>query len=262
MALAALGSDTGGSIRLPASFCGITGFKLTYGRVPTDGVAPLAWSLDHVGPMTRTARDAALLHGVLSGKPISLQPVKELRLGLARNPYWQGLDGDVERAIYAAVKTMKRFTREVRDVQLPALPDAAGAPLPKTYATVIYSEAYTFHREMLARNPDRYHTDTRTTIELGKPISAADYIQDRRDMERLRATATSILFKDVDLLITPTAPGPAFKLGSQPPLVFLRNTAPWNRYGLPTISIPCGFSQSGLPIGPRRSRRYSALAGG
>ena len=102
---------------------------------------------------------------------------------------------------------------------------------------------------MLARNPERYHPDTRTTIELGKPISAADYVLDRREMERLRATATALLFKDVDLLITPTASGPAFKLGSQPSLVFLRNTAPWNLYGLPTISIPCGFSQSGLPIG-------------
>jgi aspartyl-tRNA(Asn)/glutamyl-tRNA(Gln) amidotransferase subunit A len=249
MSLAALGSDTGGSIRLPAAFCGITGFKPTYGRVPTDGVALLAWSLDHVGPMTRTARDAALLHDILSRRSISQQPVKELRLGLARNPYWQGLDGDVERAINAAVETMKRFMREVRDVQMPVLPDAAGAPLPKSYATVTYSEAFAFHREMLTRNPRGYHTGTRASIELGKPIGAAEYILERREMERLRATAAAILFKNVDLLITPTAPGPAFKLGSQPSLVFLRNTAPWNLYGLPTISIPCGFSQSGLPVG-------------
>jgi aspartyl-tRNA(Asn)/glutamyl-tRNA(Gln) amidotransferase subunit A len=249
MALAALGSDTGGSIRLPAAFCGITGFKPTYGRVPTDGVAPLAWSLDHVGPMTRTARDAALVHAVLSGHQAQLRPTKDLRLGLARLPYWQGLDGDVERQMNAAVETMRSFIRDVRDIQLPALPDAVGTPLPKTYATVIYSEAYAFHREMLARNPDRYHAGTKATIELGKPISAADYIADRRELDRLRATATAILFKDVDLIITPTAPGPAFKLGSQPSLVFLRNTAPWNLYGLPTVSIPCGFSQSGLPIG-------------
>jgi aspartyl-tRNA(Asn)/glutamyl-tRNA(Gln) amidotransferase subunit A len=249
MALAALGSDTGGSIRLPASFCVITGFKPTYGHVPTEGVAPLAWSLDHVGPMTRTARDAATLYEILSGKPISLQPVRQLRLGLARNPYWQGLDADVERAMNAVAVTMRRVTREVRDVQLPVLPDAPGAPLPKTYTTVIYSEAYAFHREMLARNPDRYHAGTRATIELGKPVFAAEYIVDRRKMERLRATATSVVFKDVDLLITPTAPGAAFKLGSQPSLAFLRNTAPWNLYGLPTISIPCGFSQAGLPIG-------------
>jgi aspartyl-tRNA(Asn)/glutamyl-tRNA(Gln) amidotransferase subunit A len=199
--------------------------------------------------MARTARDAATLHAILSGKPISLQPVKELRLGLVRHPYWQGLDSDVERAMNAAVAAMRRFTREIREVQPQALPDAQGAPLPKTYATVIYAEAYAFHRKMLARNPERYHAGTRATIELGKPISAAEYILDRREMERLRATAASVLFKDADLLITPTAPGPAFQLGSQPPLLFLRNTAPWNLYGLSTISVPCGFSQSGLPIG-------------
>jgi aspartyl-tRNA(Asn)/glutamyl-tRNA(Gln) amidotransferase subunit A len=102
---------------------------------------------------------------------------------------------------------------------------------------------------MLTRNPRGYHTGTRATIELGKPIGAADYVLERREMERLRTTAAAILFKNIDVLITPTAPGPAFKLGSQPSLVFLRNTAPWNLYGLPTISIPCGFSQSGLPVG-------------
>jgi aspartyl-tRNA(Asn)/glutamyl-tRNA(Gln) amidotransferase subunit A len=249
MCLAALGSDTGGSIRLPAAFCGITGYKPAYGRVPIDGVAPLAWSLDHVGPMTRTARDAALLHGILSARPVALRSVKELRLGLARTPYWEGIDPDVERAMNAAVDTMRRLTREVRDVQLPTLPTPAEVPLPATYATLIYAEAYAFHREMLARNPGAYHPGTRATIELGKPISAADYILARREMEQLRATAESLLFKYADVLITPTAPAPAFKLGSQPNLVFLRNTAPWNLYGLPTISIPCGFAQSGLPIG-------------
>ena len=249
MCLAALGSDTGGSIRLPAAFCGITGFKPTYGRVPTDGAAPLAWSLDHVGPMTRSARDAALLHGVLSGKAISLQAVRQLRLGLARTPYWQGLSADVERAMGAAVETMRRFTREVRDVEPPVLAEVEGAPLPKAYTTVIESEAYAFHREMLAKNPGLYHAGTRASIERGKPVSAADYILARQEMERLRSTAAAVLFKDVDVLITPTAPGPAFQLGSRPSLVFLRNTAPWNLYGLPAVSIPCGYSQSGLPIG-------------
>jgi aspartyl-tRNA(Asn)/glutamyl-tRNA(Gln) amidotransferase subunit A len=249
MCLAALGSDTGGSIRLPAAFCGITGYKPTYGSVPTDGAAPLAWSLDHVGPMTRTARDAALMHSVLSGQPMRIRPVSDLRLGLAHVPYWQGSDGDVQKAMMEAVDMMKRVTREVRDAQLPTLPMSSESPLPKTYSTVIFSEAYAFHREMLARHPERYHPGTRATIELGKPVSAAEYIVERREMERLRATAAALVFKDFDVMITPTAPGPAFKLGSQPSLVFLRNTAPWNLYGLPTISIPCGFSKSGLPIG-------------
>jgi aspartyl-tRNA(Asn)/glutamyl-tRNA(Gln) amidotransferase subunit A len=266
MAPAALGSDTGGSIRLPSAFCGITGYKPSYGRVPVEGAAPLAWSLDHVGPMTRTARDGALLHGVLSGQPAALHPVKELRVGLARTPYWQGIDAEVEGSMNAAVETMRKLVRQVQDVQLPALPLIADAPLPVAYTTVIFTEAYAFHREMLAKNPERYHAGTRSTLELGKPISAADYVLARREMERLRATAGEALFQTVDLLITPTAPGPAFKLGSNPSLVFLRNTAPWNLYGLPTISIPCGFSGSGLPIGlqitggPDRDRAVLSMA--
>ncbi len=249
MCLAALGSDTGGSIRLPAAFCGITGYKPTYGRVAADGVAPLAWSLDHVGPMTRTARDAALLHGVLSGKPATVGPVKDLRIGLARAPYWQQIDGEVERAMTAAVDTIRRLSREIRDVTLPALPALPESGLPQTYGTIIFAEAYAFHRDMLARHPERYHAGTRASIEMGKPIPAAEYILARREMERLRAMAVAELFKGADVLITPTAPGPAFKLDSRPSLIFLRNTAPWNLYGLPTISIPCGFSKSGLPIG-------------
>ena len=249
MCLAALGSDTGGSIRLPAAFCGITGYKPTYGRVPTEGAAPLSWALDHVGPMTRTAQDAALVHGVLSGQAVQLSEVKDLRVGLARDPYWQQLDSEVERAMTAAVQSMKRRTREVREAKLPALPTGPESPLPAAYLTVIFSEAYAFHKEMLARHPERYHPRTRATIELGKSISAAEYILQRREMDRLRATAAASLFREVDVLITPTAPAPAFLLNSNPSLIFLRNTSPWNLFGLPTISIPCGFSKGGLPIG-------------
>jgi len=249
MGLAALGSDTGGSIRLPAAFCGITGYKPTYGVVPTDGAAPLSWSLDHVGPMTRTALDAALLHGVLSGQPVRPGPVKTLRIGIPRAPYWQGLESETARAITEAVATLKQLCREVRDVTLPDLAQNSASPLPSTYTTIIFAEAYTFHRALLAAHPERYNPGTRASIELGRPIDAATYIAARREMDRLRSTAADALFRDVDLLLTPTAPGPAFPLGSNPSLVFLRNTAPWNLYGLPTVAIPCGFTASGLPIG-------------
>jgi Asp-tRNA(Asn)/Glu-tRNA(Gln) amidotransferase A subunit family amidase len=124
---------------LPAAFCGITGYKPTYGSVPTAGAAPLAWSLDHVGPMTRTAGDAALLHRVLSGQPTPLRSVKELRLGLPRVPYWQGIESDVERAMNAAVDTMRRFCREARDVRLPALPTPPETQLPSAYTTAIFA---------------------------------------------------------------------------------------------------------------------------
>jgi len=139
--------------------------------------------------------------------------------------------------------------REVRDVKLPALEWNTAPPLPKTFSTVIIAEAFAFHREMLANHPERYHAGTRASIELGKPIPAADYIAAHREMDRLRTTAAAELFRDADLLLTPTSPGVAFRLASNPSLVYLRNTAPWNLYGLPTAAIPCGFGKSGLPIG-------------
>jgi aspartyl-tRNA(Asn)/glutamyl-tRNA(Gln) amidotransferase subunit A len=249
MSLAALGSDTGGSIRLPAAFCGITGYKPSYGRVPLEGAAPLAWSLDHAGPMTRSARDAALLYGVMSGQPVTLTAARGLRVGVAREPYWQGLESDVEQAMELAVGALRRLCREVREVKLPPIEWNAESPLPKAYTTIIFSEAFTFHREMLAAHPEHYHAGTRATIELGKTIGAADYIAARREMERLRAGAQRELFRSVDLLVMPTAPGVAFRLGSNPSLVYLRNTAPWNLYGLPVAAIPCGFSPAGLPVG-------------
>jgi aspartyl-tRNA(Asn)/glutamyl-tRNA(Gln) amidotransferase subunit A len=170
-------------------------------------------------------------------------------LGVAQVPYWQQIDSEVERAMTAALETMRRLGHEVRDVELAVLSTAPETPLPATYSTVIFAEAYAFHRNMLAQHPERYHAVTKANIELGKPISAADYIVARREMDRLRSTASTFLFRDADALITPTAPGPAFKVGSNPSLIFLRNTAPWDLYGLPTISIPCGITKSGLPIG-------------
>ncbi len=245
----ALGSDTGGSIRLPAAMCGITGFKPTYGIVPADGVAPLAWSLDHVGPMTRTAEDAVLVFEVLSGRKVVVRPVKALRMGIVRRPYWEGIDAETVKVMEVAIGTLRRLVREVRDVEVRPLPSAAGSPLPMTYSTVIFAEAYAFHRTMVEKSPGKYNLATRATIELGKGVSAAEYIDARRMMEGLRASAQLTLFRDADLLMTPAAPGPAFRLGSKPDLVWLRNTAPWNLYGLPAISIPCGFSESGLPLG-------------
>ncbi|MCW5966705.1 MAG: amidase [Bryobacterales bacterium] len=249
MSLAALGSDTGGSVRLPASFCGITGFKPTWGRVPLDGVTPLSWSLDTCGPFTRTASDATALQAVLRGQPVPLESTKRLRIGVPRELFWDHLQPAVERAVTAAGAILRRICGGVRDLRIPALPLSEGTPLPEAYSRVIFSEAYAFHREMLLRNPEGYHPGTRASIEMGKPIDAATYILARREMERLRANAAATLFRDADLLLTPTAPGVAFPLGSNPDLVFLRNTAPWNLYGLPTVSIPCGFSESGMPIG-------------
>jgi aspartyl-tRNA(Asn)/glutamyl-tRNA(Gln) amidotransferase subunit A len=250
MCYGALGSDTGGSIRLPAAFCGITGLKPTYGAVSTDGAAPLAWSLDHVGPMCRTARDAAVMLGALTGTPLRLAGVnvKALRVGVPRAVFYDDLDPEMAAAVASATKTLGGLTAGARDVVLPVLPTATDAPIfPETYLRIIAAEAYAFHRDMLRMHADRYHAGTRRSIEMGAPVTAADYIHAKRELERLRADSRR-WFADADVLVTPTAPGPAFAFGKGR-LVFLRNTAPWNLLGLPTISIPCGFTRAGLPIG-------------
>lgn len=283
MCYASLGSDTGGSIRLPAALCGITGLKPSYGRVSTKGAAPLAWSLDHIGPMCRNARDAALVLNVIAGQEtaataarlpplpaaetIFARNLRSLRLGVPRATYYDRLDAEVAQAVTAALKVLEPLTAGVQEVRLPALTPAPEAlEFPLSYLRVIKAEAYAFHEDTLKRQPGRYHEVTRRSIEGGAGISAADYIRARREMETLRAQAGR-LFAQAELLITPAAPAPAFELGKPAELIFLRNAAPWNLYGLPSISIPCGFTAAGLPVGlqitgpPAREDLVLALAG-
>ena len=256
MCLAALGSDTGGSVRLPAALCGITGLKPSYGRISTRGVLPLAWSLDHVGPMCRSARDIALVLATVGNRPAALRrDPKQLRLGVPRGNFWDGVDPQVERAVREAAGELGRLSAGVGEAPFTALPPSDGWPdLPRDYSYVISAEAYTYHQEMLKRSPERYHPGTRRTLEGGAGVGAADYIRARREMERLRADSASA-FGGADILVTPTAPGPAFALGGSPSLAWLRNSAPWNVYGLPAISIPCGFSADGLPLAVQLTAR-------
>jgi aspartyl-tRNA(Asn)/glutamyl-tRNA(Gln) amidotransferase subunit A len=249
MCLGALGSDTGGSIRLPAALCGITGFKQSYGRVSTEGVAPLAWSLDHVGPMCRTAADAALLLGGMSGvTPQYNRNVKALQLGIPRALFFDKIDPQLEKAVAEAAKVLASLTANTKEVVLPEIPMSSQLTFfPEAYARIITAEAYAFHEDMLNQHPERYHPGTRKSIEGGATVTTPQYIRAHRQMQQLRANSTR-LFENVELLITPSAPGPAFKFGSGD-LVFLRNAAYWNLYGLPSISIPCGFTTDGLPLG-------------
>jgi aspartyl-tRNA(Asn)/glutamyl-tRNA(Gln) amidotransferase subunit A len=249
MCLGALGSDTGGSIRFPASVCGLAGYKPSYGLLPASGVATLAWSLDTVGPMTRTASDAALMMAAM-GAPMQLQPVKKLRVGVVRQGFFDGVEPETVKAAETALDVLRKLTAEVRDVPLPPLKASPQMPmLPSAYTAVIVAEAHAYHRDMLARSPEKYHPQTRASIEGGIKIRSADYILARREMDELRATARERLFSQADLLITPTSPAPAFKLGTKTTLRYLGNTAPWNLYGLPTISVCCGFNAANLPLG-------------
>jgi aspartyl-tRNA(Asn)/glutamyl-tRNA(Gln) amidotransferase subunit A len=260
----ALGSDTGGSIRQPSAYCGIVGLKPTYGLVSTTGVIPLSWSLDHVGPMSRTVSDTAVLLQAIAGydprdtnsldavppdytKALG-QKVAAFRLGIPRAVFYEGVDPEIEHAVSDALQLLRHLTASIRDVELPKY-----ERLP-----VVGAEAYAIHAPYFTKTPELYKTPTRQRIEGGSRISASEYIEGKRELDRLRR-AVSDVFSTVDLLVTPTTPilPQTVEEALKDPVVpqpggvalSLRNTQPFDIYGLPTISIPCGFSRTGLPIG-------------
>jgi aspartyl-tRNA(Asn)/glutamyl-tRNA(Gln) amidotransferase subunit A len=258
----AIGTDTAGSIRLPAACCGITGLKPTYGLVSTRGVVPLSWSLDHVGPMTRSAADAALmLQAIAAYDPQDIGSQKfppvyypsaieestaALRLGVARD-YWNEVDGEIKSAVDAAVTMLTKITAGVQEVELST----------ETDRTVVRCEAYAYQQKYLPATEKDYDPETLRRIRSGADVTAPQYIQAQRDLLQQRRQILQ-MFERVDLVLTPTTPmlAPTFtELQAEPDqlrnkeMVMLRNTRPFNVYGLPSISLNCGFSRSGLPIG-------------
>jgi aspartyl-tRNA(Asn)/glutamyl-tRNA(Gln) amidotransferase subunit A len=263
LCLGAIGADTGGSIREPAAFCGIVGLKPTYGRVSTRGVVPLAHSLDHVGPMTRSARDAALMLAAIAGydpqDPSSADravgsylgsPARgrtQLRIGLPREYYFADLHPEVQAATDAALRVLVAAGAQVRDVALEVSTDR----------TVLRAEAYAYHAQYIAQYPERYLPETLAKLRSGADIDAPSYIRARQDLDRLRRSVVAV-FTSVDVVATPTTSLLAPSAADYPSTpegamaldgAMLRNTRPFDLYGLPTVSIPCGFSRSGLPIG-------------
>ncbi|HLY97479.1 MAG TPA: amidase [Candidatus Angelobacter sp.] len=262
MCAAAIGTDTAGSIRLPAACCGITGLKPSYGLVSTRGVIPLSWTLDHVGPMTRTAADAALLLQVIASYdhhdtgsrkfppvyyPSSLEDkTASLRLGVPPE-YWSGVDKETEQAASEALGILGNLTSGSREIDFSAESDY----------TIVRCESYVYHQKYLPAHAHEYHPETLRRINAGADVTAAQYIASYRDLLRARREVLH-LFEQVDVIVTPTSPllPPSFAELEKAPqelrskeLVMLRNTRPFNVFGLPAISVPCGFSQSVLPIG-------------
>ena len=275
-----LGTDTAGSVRIPACYCGIVGFKPTYGRVSNRGVIPLSWTLDHVGPICRTVEDAALMLGVIAGydeqdtttmnvpvpdysRDLRTHPSK-LRLAIARTPYFDDLDPEIAKAVETAIGVLSRLTAGVSEVTLPLAGFLPGDPFSNLRAI----EAYAYHAEWITKSPEKYQRVTRDRIiQLSAGVQAADYVQARRQLDRLRREIKNT-FSNVDLLITPTMPRPPVPIeeGATFEAVPTRNTAPFDVFGLPTISVPCGFMSAGLPIGlqiigaPFAESRVLALA--
>jgi aspartyl-tRNA(Asn)/glutamyl-tRNA(Gln) amidotransferase subunit A len=265
----AIGTDTGGSIRMPAAYCGIVGLKPTFGRVSTRGVVPLSWTLDHVGPMTRRVRDAALmLQSLASIADVggALETGAALRLGTPRALFFEGLHPEIESATNEALGVLERLGARILDVTLDPGNEAS--------VTVLRAEAWAYHEPKVARDPELYQPETLRRIRGGAEITAPEYIRARQRLDELRGNARS-LFEELDLLVTPTTPVPppaidtlladAGELRAKE-FVMLRNTRPFNTLGLPTVSVPCGFTSAGLPIGlqltgaPGDEARVLALA--
>ena len=269
---AAIGTDTGGSVRQPASYCGIVGLKPTYGRVSTTGVIPLSWSLDHVGPMTRTVKDAALVLQVIAGydrqDTASFEApapdytstlagsTSSLRLGIPRAYFYDELHPDIQSAMEAALAILKGLTASQQDTP-PLATDRSYSPWIDAYAAVLGAETYAYHKEYLEKSPELYQAATLKRLRSGAEINAAKYIRSHRELEQIRRSIVSV-FDSLDLLITPTVRIPPFTIAdlqTDPDLIrpkelaMLHNTRVLNFPGLPTISVPCGFTQSGLPIG-------------
>ena len=260
LAMGALGSDTGGSIRIPAALCGIVGLKPTYGLLSTDGVVPLAWTLDHAGPMTRTVTDnAIMLNGMLSQSttdtivPELNRDIRGLRLGILKELSSLALDPEVERVFGEAVKELEGLGARIEDISMPSFADAAFIS-----AVIVGAEAFAFHQPHLKATPEKYGPGVRDRNESGAVILAADYVKAQRARTALVQQFNDV-FATLDAIISPTCAVPAPLIGSktvpvggeeESMLVALAKlTRGFNVTGNPALSVPCGFTEAGLPVG-------------
>ena len=268
-AFMAMGSDTGGSIRIPAALCGTVGLKPTFGRVSRVGVTSLAWGLDHAGPLTNSVEDAALCLQVLAGydprDPGSVdEPVRDytadlrsgvrgLRLGVPTNYFFDHVQPEVEAAVRAAHAKLAELGAELVEVEI---------PLPEQMMAVEYAiclpEASAYHRRMLRTSAHLYTDEVRVLLEAGEMIPAVTYLQALR-VRALIQQGFRKVFDRVDAIVAPAVPAVAAPVGTpaltwpdgtEEPLasVYVRLSAPANITGLPALSVPCGYSSGGLPI--------------
>ena len=263
-----MGSDTGGSVRIPSALCGLVGLKPTYGRASRYGLTVLAWSQDHPGPMARTVEDCALMMNAIAGydpkDPVSVnllvpdytkalnQKIKGLRIGVPREYFEAPIDAGVKEVVWKAIHKLEELGAAVSEVPWPILHHA-----PAIATTIAMAEATAYHQKLLKEKASQIWRPVRLRLEAGFFISAVDYVQAER--ARSLFTQQSLeLMKKIDLLAGPTLPVVAFKIGTKElkigntvtkviPLL-TQYTRPFNLNGFPAISVPCGFSDN-LPVG-------------
>ena len=263
MALASVGTDTGGSIRIPAAACGVVGLKPTFGELSCDGVVPLGPSLDHVGPLASTVSDVAIIFRVMAGHPIDVgqnqspatsdRPSGPARLGLPREYFLDVLDDDVRDAFDGTLARLERAGCQIEDASI-AQADLIAA----TYRTTVLFEAFKIHEQTLRDRPDDYSPRVRDRLEMGRDVSTKVYHQAQHDRGRLCRSVDTVL-RGVDALVLPTLPIPAPILGTNTVEIggstqdvrelTLRLTQLFDLTGHPAISLPCGTTGRGLPCG-------------
>ncbi len=267
---AAMGSDTGGSVRIPASLCGTVGLKPTFGRIGRSGIVPHSWSLDHAGPLTKTVADAAMILNVLAGPDPSDpscqdipvpdytavlgQPIDGVRIGVCSNHFFGQNQPDVQNAVKAAIDDLAEIGCPIQSFEIPNLKYGLGA----IFAIELSSSTAYHDTSLRAGRVPQFETDVRTLVEMGRLVSGPDYLK-AEQFRRVLVEDFTRVFNDVDIIITPTTPLTAWLheaetveiAGSLESVLAAswRLTYPYNLAGLPAISIPCGFDCNGLPIG-------------
>lgn len=254
-----LGSDDGGSVRIPSAHCGVVGFKTSYGRVSTRGVVPSAYSMDTIGPIARRVEDAALLLEVVAGydpaDSITLDEpvpdyaralgasVRKLRVGIPRQYFFEQLHPDVAAAAEEAIRQVRGMVAEVREVTLPRLHEAENGDYDV--------ELYHYQKPMFDRSPELYHPWSQRHLNAMKKVDTVAYIETLKRVREVRRDIRRV-FEQVDLLVLPTMREPAPWIAEtmnethrRPP----SNTSAFNHYGTPALTLPCGFSKEGMPIG-------------
>lgn len=264
-----LGSDSGGSIRIPAAVCGVVGLKPTYARVSRYGAIPLAWSLDHVGPLTKSVEDAAIMLAAIAGpdpkdpsassravpdyRKEMMGEVRGMRLGIPRQYFFEHVDPGIQQVVSAAIRQLESLGARSVEVDTPGLENC---PAMEAHITLV--EATSYHEPYLKSQANNYSPGVRTDLEAGRYLLGTDYVKSQRARTLLQRNFNEA-FRHADVIVSPTLP--AF-----PPAVgdtwvqsgdlkesiidaFLRFNIPHDLTGFPAISVPCGFSSTGLPIG-------------
>ena len=279
MVFAAVGTDTGGSIRIPASFNGIVGLKPTYGRVSRHNVYPLGLTLDHVGPLARTVADVGIVYQTIAGydvkDPYSMDPslgslgslgsnnklgsiglrgsLGSMKVGVPGNYFFDDLQPDVERAVRRAISVLQELEAVIVPIKMPGMEALTAAS-----RDTLLAEAYVVHKEHLKNRANDLGQDVRDLLERGRDIRAADYVEQQMARARIRREI-ELLFEKVDVIVTPTTPLTAFAIGQtkvelggkedDARLASTRFLRAFNASGHPALSLPCGFDADGMPIG-------------